>query len=90
MNNLDSRERLVTKLESDTILTIFEVGNEDNSCSIEFCRTLRIPDDGQTYPLPPWLDRFPLCKVKDYWNKVPKEWKNTGGFFFPMHQREAM
>jgi hypothetical protein len=27
---------------------------------ISFHRTLRVPDDGRTYPLPPGLGRFPV------------------------------
>jgi hypothetical protein len=34
-------------------------------------RTLRIPDDGNTYPLPPGLGRFPLRRVADHAGSVP-------------------
>lgn len=34
--------------------------------TVEFQRTLRIPDDGRTYPLPPGLGRFPLQHVDDF------------------------
>lgn len=53
-------------------------------------RTLRIPDDGKEYPLPPSLGRFPIYKVSDYKTKVPKDWVEEGGVFIPMYQREAM
>ena len=53
-------------------------------------RTLRIPDDGNTYPLPPGLDTFPIRRVSDYDGKVPAAWRERGGFFFPMYQREAL
>jgi hypothetical protein len=58
--------------------------------SVTFQRTLRIPDDGKTYPLPPTLGRFPICKVNDYLDRVPAEWKKQGGVFIPMYQREAL
>jgi hypothetical protein len=58
--------------------------------SVTFQRTLRIPDDGNTYPLPPGLGEFPICKVQDYENNVPLTWKEHGGVFIPMYQREAM
>lgn len=58
--------------------------------SISFQRTLRIPDDGKTYPLPPGLGEFPLRRVDDYADRVPAEWKTRGGVFLPMYQREAM
>ncbi len=39
--------------------------------SVNFQRTLRIPDDGNTYPLPPGLSSFPICRVEDYADRVP-------------------
>ncbi len=58
--------------------------------SLNFERTLRIPDDGKTYPLPPGLGRFPVHRVDDYHGRVPEDWREHGGVFFPMYQREAM
>jgi hypothetical protein len=57
---------------------------------VSFERTLRIPDDGKNYPLPPSLGRFPILKVEDYAKTVPEEWAKHGGVFIPMYQREAM
>jgi hypothetical protein len=53
-------------------------------------RTLRIPDDGRTYPLPPGLGRFPLFKVSSFKERIPPQWQQQGGAFIPMYQREAM
>jgi hypothetical protein len=58
--------------------------------TIRFERTLRIPDDGRTYPLPPGLGQFPLRRVEDYAHRVPAAWRQRGGIFLPMYQREAM
>ena len=58
--------------------------------SVSFQRTLRIPDDAKTYPLPPGLGTFPICKVEDYEDRVPSSWKEHGGVFIPMYQREAL
>ena len=55
-----------------------------------FQRTLRIPDDGKAYPLPPGLGAFPLRRVDDYASRVPSEWAAHGGVFLPLYQREAM
>jgi hypothetical protein len=57
---------------------------------IVFQRTLRIPDDGKTYPLPPGLGAFPIRRVIDYKDRVPASWLKTSGIFIPMYQREAM
>jgi len=58
--------------------------------SVTFQRTLRIPDDGKDYPLPPGLGCFPIRRVDDYLDRVPAEWREHGGVFLPMYQREAM
>ncbi len=58
--------------------------------TVTFQRTLRIPDDGRAYPLPPGLGRFPILKVEDYLDRVPVLWREHGGAFIPMYQREAL
>lgn len=58
--------------------------------SLDFQRTLRIPDDGRDYPLPPGLGTFPLEHVDDYAERLPAGWHERGGVFFPMYQAEAM
>jgi hypothetical protein len=57
---------------------------------VTFQRTLRIPDDGRRYPLPPGLGAFPLRRVDDYADRVPAEWRERGGVLLPMYQREAL
>ena len=58
--------------------------------TLTFQRTLRIPDDGRSYPLPPGLGRFPIRNIDDYGDRVPAEWRERGGVMIPMYQREAM
>jgi hypothetical protein len=58
--------------------------------AVAFQRTLRIPDDGRTYPLPPGLGRFPVYRVADFAARVPPEWRERAGVFIPMYQREAL
>ena len=57
---------------------------------IRFERTLRVPDDGSTYPLPPGLGRFEVFSVDDYRDRVPAAWLNDGGVFISMYQAEAL
>ena len=57
---------------------------------IEFQRTLRIPDDGKTYPLPAGFGAFPLRHVDDYKDTVPTAWIERGGVLMPMYQSEAL
>lgn len=58
--------------------------------SVAFQRTLRIPDDGRTYPLPPGLGRLPVHRADDYANRVPDHWRAADAFFVPMSAREAL
>src|SRR5215472_8111335 len=60
------------------------------TCNFEFQRTLRIPDDGKNYPLPPGLGRFPLRHIDDYASRVPAGWLKRGGVLLPMWQTEAL
>ncbi len=57
---------------------------------ISFQRTLRIPDDDMTYPLPPGLGEFPLRHVDDFADNVPPAWLEHGGVMLPMYQSEAL
>lgn len=66
------------------------VGKRPGSINIQFQRTLRIPDDGKTYDLPPGLGEFPLRHVDDYANRVPQSWLEHGGVMMPMYQAEAL
>ena len=58
--------------------------------AISFQRTLRLPDDGETYPLPPGLGEFPLVPVKTLGKQAPKAWRKDGGVVMPMYQAEAL
>lgn len=58
--------------------------------SVSFQRTLRIPEDDQNYPLPPGLGPFPIHRVEEYLDRVPAVWREQGGVFLPMYQREAL
>src|SRR5687767_6478411 len=58
--------------------------------TVSLQRTLRIPDDGRQYPLPPGLGAFPLRRVEDYAGRVPPRWRERGGVFIPVYQREAL
>jgi hypothetical protein len=58
--------------------------------AVSFQRTLRIPDDGKVYPLPPGLGAFPLRRVEDFAERLPAAWREQGGVFLPMYQREAL
>lgn len=77
-------------LEHDRLVVRFPEIHPDATCTIEFQRTLRIPDDNRTHGLPPGLGKFPLKHVDDYAGRLPAAWQKRGGVFFPMHETEAM
>ena len=77
------------ELQNNRLLVSFPKVHPKARCSIEFQRTLRIPDDNQNYPLPAGLGCFPILSVDDY-HYVPDSWKQHGGVFVPMYQSEAM
>jgi hypothetical protein len=58
--------------------------------AVSFHRTLRIPDDGRAYPLPPGLGVFPLLRVEAYADRLPPAWRERGGACLAMYQREAL
>ena len=64
--------------------------HRDAEGSISFQRTLRIPDDNRSYPLPPGLGNFPLLPVAPYAGGLPARWPDHGGVFMPMYQAEAL
>ena len=77
-------------LENDSLTIRCPDVHPEARCSIDFQRTLRIPDDGTDYPLPPGLGRFPLRHLDDYSDRLPEAWHRRGGVITPMHQAEAM
>ena len=82
--------KLSIKVEGSQVI-FYNPNNEiDDNIAISFHRTLRIPDDGKIYPLPPSLGTFPVKRVDDYLDRVPELWKKQGGVFIPLYQREAM
>ncbi len=58
--------------------------------SVSFQRTLRIPEDGQTYPLPPTLGRFPIHPFDEFAGRLPAAWRSSDAILIPMFQREAL
>jgi hypothetical protein len=78
------------ELSRDSLKFTFPEVHPDAELTITFIRTLRIPDDDKTYPLPPGLSLFPMKHVDDYKERVPADWVEHGGVMLPMHQAEAL
>ena len=58
--------------------------------TITLQRTLRIPDDGREWPLPPGLGNFPLRTVESLGDKAPAGMRQRGGIVVPIYQAEAL
>jgi hypothetical protein len=78
------------ELKSDNLHVSFPELPLQPGLTINFQRTLRIPDDGKEYPLPPGLGSFPLRHIDDYAQRVPAGWLKRGGVLLPMWQSEAL
>ena len=78
------------QIRHDNLVFRFPEVHEDAVLSIDFQRTLRIPDDDRCYPLPPGLGAFPLRHVDDFAAPCRPLWIEHGGVMLPMYQSEAM
>jgi len=78
------------ELMHDALIFSFPGVHAEAVMRVELQRTLRIPDDGRDYPLPPGLGRFPLRHVDDFAARVPERWLRHGGVMLPMYQSEAL
>jgi len=79
----------MVELINDTLVFQSDV-HANAKCIIELQRTLRIPDDGKTYPLPPGLGRFPIQHLDAHKERVPSNWMHRGGVITPLYQSEAL
>lgn len=77
-------------LDSDSLQFEFPEVHPEAKFSVRFQRTLRIPDDGKTYPLPPGLGNFPLKHTEDFKERIPASWLARQGVMLPMYQSEAL
>jgi hypothetical protein len=78
------------ELNSNHLVVSFPESPLRPQVHFDFHRTLRIPDDGRDYPLPPGLGSFPLRHIDHYAPRMPPEWLKRGGVLLPMGQPEAL
>ncbi len=78
------------ELKDDSLVFRFPEVHARAELRIDLQRTLRIPDDSATYPLPPGLGSFPMRHVDDHADRLPASWKEHGGVMLPIHQAEAL
>lgn len=83
-------ETAVPTLEYDELVFRFPKIEKNASFSINFQRTLRIPDSEATYGLPPGLGAFPLRHAEDYPKTLSASTLSRGGIILPIWQAEAL
>jgi len=77
-------------LQHEQLVFRFPHIDKDAGVRIDFQRTLRLPDDGHDYHLPPGLGRFPLRHIEDFDLGVSNHRKARGGIIMPMFQTDAL
>jgi hypothetical protein len=77
-------------LVGHSVLFYFPEVHPDAVLSVDFQSTLRVPDDGTTYGLPPGLGRLPVRRVVDLADRrLSQRWMASGGVVMPMWQSQA-
>jgi hypothetical protein len=77
-------------LERDSLVFRFPEVHEQAKMEVNFRRTLRIPDNGKHYPLPPGLGSFSLKHLEDFADRIPADWRERAGVMMPLYQAEAL
>ena len=77
-------------LHRDQLVIRFPHIDSGAGIRIDFQRTLRLPDDGRDYHLPPGLGRFPLRHIEDFDLGESNNRKARGGIIMPMFQTDAL
>ena len=80
----------MVELRNSELVFSFPDIHPSASMRVQLQRTLRIPDDGKTWPLPPGLGPFPIAHVDDHAPNAPRDWLARGGVMVPMYQSEAL
>ena len=77
-------------LENDSLEIRFPDLHENAGVKIDFQRTLRLPDNGETHNLQPGLGSFPLRHIEDFDLGYNNHLKKRGGVIMPMFQADAV
>eukprot|EP00002_Diphylleia_rotans_P008946 TRINITY_DN1893_c0_g1_i1.p1 TRINITY_DN1893_c0_g1~~TRINITY_DN1893_c0_g1_i1.p1 ORF type:complete len:671 (+),score=152.73 TRINITY_DN1893_c0_g1_i1:291-2303(+) len=89
----DAYEQLIDRPASQPSLTGYNNSNitfTDLGFGLSLEKTLRIPEDGKSYPLPPSLGSFPIFSVASHAKCATPEMRAIGGVFVPVEQSEAL
>ncbi|EFC42305.1 predicted protein [Naegleria gruberi] len=87
---IESPNKLSIKIQDDGCGIVFFSKEKDDRVEVKFHRTIRLPEDDKSYPLPSSMGLFAIEKVDDYLETVPEDFKKHGGVFICIQQREAL
>jgi hypothetical protein len=62
---------------------------KDPDLLISFMRTVRVPEDNNTYNLPPGLGSFPMFDIRPFSSTLPPSMVVQGGLFFSMYRKSS-
>jgi len=77
-------------LRDNTLVFEFPTVNPTAKTWVSFRRTLRVPDNHQTFFMPPDFGPFRVGAIDDFAHRLPEEWRVRGGVFLPLYQSEAL
>lgn len=63
------------------------IGTESQVLDISLRRTIRAPDNGKLFDLPPDMGTFPIYNVFEHASKLPPNLAEKGGVFVPMYRK---
>lgn len=75
-------------MDQEIVDSTNRIGLRAGPFAVRLERTLRVPDDGKVYPLPPTLGSFPLFRSSSYSAALAEGWEEP--FFVPLRQSEAL
>ncbi len=78
------------ELKNDNLVFSFPNVHPEATVSVNLQVTLRIPDDGKEYSLPPGFGSFPMRRVDDLGDKAPAAMREKGGVIIPLWQSQAL
>jgi hypothetical protein len=85
--SLHKDHRIISHDDKDSIR--IEYDSAASYLEISLRRTIRIPNNDNSYGLPPDCGPFPLYSVNEYKSRLPADIVAKGGCFIPMYRKST-
>jgi hypothetical protein len=80
------RVTLADQIDSSSAYNSIRILQDDEKfLEVSLRRTVRVPDNGQAYDLPPDCGPFPIYSVNKFKHQLPTNMAAKGGLFMPMY-----